>query len=692
MGNWNADDVTVTMSNIHITDLNDVGNVTVAALQFCQCTFSADLHLLVTTKSTRLNRGNAVAISYTWGEFNRRDVVLGHDELGTAIKMQLGQEWKTEEVIVTLASVCLEESNCGTCWIDQLCIPQDQPDVVRRVVSQIPSIYRTFDVIALMPGQPCKCLGEALSMAIAMQEVNDGHQGRLAADNMHGKLYACANSIGMSSYLDRVWTRQELMYSRNVKSLWTGGSIPLCVLDEAQTEELSSFSSLALARYKAAGLPHHLAFNALKMNNAYFLSNCYKAVSDYAGLAYATGLNKSTPVVALQFLVGHKIENGSPLLPSEDTEAGFGRFVEQVGRLGGTRRTATKPHDYVASVWVDCPGYILPVEYRTMGLPNLLEDAIRQFETLSGQSIPVNFPSDLTCGASAESALWRPASYLSTHHISSVEKVYGVLSQPFRPIPINNNGQMPLYMFHGRSVAIGSRAGEYSSVFQGQNASQAFDKMIKIVHQWPLAVLERLVNHNAERVARAGFSRRLPPSVEDLYNVFSSYLLESVMKKWGRVGSERSWQQMPNFDHHAAVYAMVVRALNLDQDACKFYGLRLLVSLVDPPIIGLTNRDPHDFHVLDDADQLFRLDPHRTITVCVSRGTQNTGDSLYDAVRISDGPQPTYRVTTVWVPQHNTPLHDIGATVDPNGHDGFLGARAFRECQLGTQKINAEKR
>lgn len=466
------------------------------------------------------------------------------------------------------------------------------------------------------------------------------------------------------------------MYSRGIKCVWTAVSTPSCVLDARNASELSCFPSLAFARHRAAGLPHEGAFEALKADNCIFASNCYTAIADYAGLAYSTGVNSSVSRFAFKFLAGHTIQNGAPIVDPGDQETRFSRFVEQVGRLGGTGRTATKPHDYVVSVWVDCPGYILPVEYRNMGLPLLLENAVRQFEALSKRSIPVNLPSDLTSNASTSSALWRPTSYLSTQRISSVDSIYGVLSQPFRLVPINDSGQIPLKIFYGNTVAIGSRTGEYPEVFHDQDASQVFDNMLRIVHCWPLSVLERLVSHNLMSSALADPSNMLQVSELDfLCNLFQSALLDSVMRKWNRPGSARSWQGKPNIDHHEAVYGLVTKALNLNKETCKRYGLRLLVSFQDPPIIGLTNRDPHDFHELNDADRLYRLDPRRTITVCISRGTQNTGDVLHDAVKVSDDVKSTYRVTTIWVPQHNTPFHDIGAVVDPDGSDGFLGTR-----------------
>jgi hypothetical protein len=53
----------------------------VAKLDFCYedgCSFSDKLHLAAKLERVELEKSHAVAISYTWGEFDRRDVDIGH--------------------------------------------------------------------------------------------------------------------------------------------------------------------------------------------------------------------------------------------------------------------------------------------------------------------------------------------------------------------------------------------------------------------------------------------------------------------------------------------------------------------------------------------------------------------------------------------------------------------------------------
>ena len=136
-------------------------DVQVATIEFCcdgDCSFSEDLHLVVALRTVPLKHGQAIAISYTWGEFNRVYKCIGHTPGGAAVTMQLGEEWKIDEVIATLANIGLEEYNGASldqegsrqseedvdsksaCWIDQISIVQDDEHDDRKINDKIPKI------------------------------------------------------------------------------------------------------------------------------------------------------------------------------------------------------------------------------------------------------------------------------------------------------------------------------------------------------------------------------------------------------------------------------------------------------------------------------------------------------------------------------------------------------------------------
>jgi hypothetical protein len=146
--------------------------IRVVTFEFCsaeKCPWgrTAGVHQLVSSHTFDLQQdGGAVAISYTWGEFERTRRVVGHNSTGEDVVLTLGAEWNTEDFANRLALLCLER---GACWIDQLCFLQGEAEV-RESLASITSIYKTLNVVVLMPGAPCRCLREYLEMwKVAME-------------------------------------------------------------------------------------------------------------------------------------------------------------------------------------------------------------------------------------------------------------------------------------------------------------------------------------------------------------------------------------------------------------------------------------------------------------------------------------------------------------------------------------------
>lgn len=121
------------------------------------CSMKSQRHLEIENLDVPLEEGQAKAVSYTWGEFNRRQVPIGHakDKKRRRITIELGEEWTVSDVIERLA----ELSSSGPIWLDQLCIVQNDK-AIRDTLAKIPAIFRTFPVVVLMPGRPCKCLSK----------------------------------------------------------------------------------------------------------------------------------------------------------------------------------------------------------------------------------------------------------------------------------------------------------------------------------------------------------------------------------------------------------------------------------------------------------------------------------------------------------------------------------------------------
>lgn len=217
---------------------------------FCHsidCQFSDDLHLLISPAFVNLEHGNAIALSYTWGEYEREKRAIGHDSDGTPILMQLGAEWELSELVATLHTICIEIN--PYCWIDQLSIDQKDDAEVRATLAKIPDVYRTFDVVVLLPGAMCECVRERYE---GQQENPEAWtSGDLRSAQEIGSALSCWNNIGYSNWFLRLWPRQELMYARNIRARWTSEAsldCPQKKLVEAGQASLNTVALLSLIR------------------------------------------------------------------------------------------------------------------------------------------------------------------------------------------------------------------------------------------------------------------------------------------------------------------------------------------------------------------------------------------------------------------------------------------------------------
>src|SRR4051794_21896962 len=119
------------------------GRARVVKLKFCedsQCDFK-ETHLLIVEDSVDLARGNATAISYTWGAYERQNYPIGHyadyKDSKAKVVMELGEEWRVtiSHFLQALVDICKEE-NSGFIWMDQLCINQNNSSEVRETLAK----------------------------------------------------------------------------------------------------------------------------------------------------------------------------------------------------------------------------------------------------------------------------------------------------------------------------------------------------------------------------------------------------------------------------------------------------------------------------------------------------------------------------------------------------------------------------
>ncbi len=293
-------------------------------------------------------------------------------------------------------------------WIDQLCIPQDDEAIIRATLAAIPLIFHTFDTVALLPGSPCKCLRESLE-AYGKHQRSESSQAE--SDKLSimwaQKMGLCVNSTSFCSYFERVWTRQEMLYTRKMHVQWTGSETSRCVFPAASDEDIMlgllglgghdadlghleekameaerDLAPFALQVYQkafATEITYNHALAKVKLKHDKSWHNAVLAFEDFLSRDIPRTYGRYYAIDTLcRFLLGEPLEfiHGGSREAVMSEEQRLRKFASQLSGVGWVQRSATRPRDYVLAVWIDCPRYVVPKEYTAMSLPDLLEDAI----------------------------------------------------------------------------------------------------------------------------------------------------------------------------------------------------------------------------------------------------------------------------------------------------------------------------
>ncbi len=159
---------------------------------------------------------------------------------------------------------------------------------------------------------------------------------------------------------------------------------------------------------------------------------------------------------------------------------------------GTGHRCATKLCDYVAAVWVECPNYELPVNYRSWSLPRLLDDTIEQLERNFGFTFVVSFPSEFSASP-VKNAIglnrWRPKTYLAEINVDSSHDVYGPLGGEGGMLEFTDEERTDVRIskldkIDKRAEAIGSKAEIYPKLRGPHYARKMAREVRKIQRYW----------------------------------------------------------------------------------------------------------------------------------------------------------------------------------------------------------------
>ncbi len=376
-------------------------------------------HLIIQLSVRPIEYDDHVALSYTWGAFDRKTYVLGHDPgYVKSFDIELGSEWDFNDFKGALVRLCTNLED-GYIWIDQVCMPGTTDE--RKVLAAIPHIYRSLKLAVLFPGNHCGCLNELTAFTRNSLASNRGTLQSGSAPT-HAEVFAkvrrvqqqiitsCVSIWGFSSYFTRIWTRQELLYARAVQLIWAAEDEIPCVkcnaaelqattealfhgdlepynrtfnrpdrdewkdmvpaFDQADVDRLPTYAKRLYESVRAEGKTHTLAAGDIMGASSDFFHRASDMLYDFYVGPEADG---AAPIYA--FLLGYSVYRSEAT-----TEHTLPTFLNQLGELGLAARSATRIQDYIAAVWIDCPGYRLPEDWKTTNVAVLLLDAIWQLE------------------------------------------------------------------------------------------------------------------------------------------------------------------------------------------------------------------------------------------------------------------------------------------------------------------------
>lgn len=640
----------------------------IAKLQLCcdtDCPFSLVLayHLKIDYDYINLADSRALAVSYTWGEFDREEWVIGHDADGV-VSMTLGSEWNIEDTIGTLARLCNENGeekgmeHAGL-WVDQLCINQEDEDDIRATLANIPDVYRALEVVLLMPGGICSCARDVYKKLIAMHQDEDDTDDYIAKvlgekQDYNSKTKSCLNYLGICSYFDRVWTRQEMLYAGTVRIVRTKRDELPCFKDQecADSDELNPFARLLSQR-------HHWGWGKIIEASHAFWGNLEDAVDNLEMEEYPEGIGLDTRMSRRLYITLHWFLLGGKLVRAqEDRERTLFRFLFNLERLTVSTRKATKARDYVVSVWVDCPGYIVPQEFKRMSLPLLLQNAVLQLEKM-GVSILVSRMQALFKDTSNNSILWRPETYLGGRIIQNTTQIYETILQMY-PIPLTTDHKVPIRISVPFIPPLSEHARDYSDFFSGRGANYVLNALSPIMANWKSDGKNRTLRRISKTLIASGES---PGSILFDFKLLTPWASEQE-------GYKHMVHLLPavtdDFDHHQAVYKHVAIALGLDVVDCQNNGLRLV--LIPGVRIGLTSTE-----VRNTTD----IRAGKVITVCmipphVGRLTSHGYPALLEAALTGEVGR-AYSVTGLWVPSRRDSADRCSAYADLEYPNAILG-------------------
>ncbi|KAK6542021.1 hypothetical protein TWF694_007792 [Orbilia ellipsospora] len=625
-------------------------------------------HVSISWTKLPINEVSGTAISYTWGDFDRENMIVGHwhDDPSRAIAMNLGTEWDISDFLDRLVELTKAK---GSIWIDQLCVPQRE-DYVREILPKIPDIYRTMDVAVLMPGARCQCLEKTIEKAKGDTKESED----LVETWLNDK---CHNKAGLSSYTNRMWARQEFRYAQNLRLVWNSNKPAVCFQYDdliSGKADISAISGYATALFMKK---LHEGFD-LGDKNGYWLIR--DATDNFARdlRKECDGLkeNRKELPVFFRMLLGLPLERVKDVdeNPKFALTHSLRTFCRNMRGLAYGTHMSTNPKDLVLSVWVDLPGYKLPSELNFYSASELLDDAARKMESIHHVTLSTHAPAGLF--KESPGGCWRPEVFLAKKQVKEVRDLYSTLSEADSPIYMRD-GKVPLQIFENN--AIGRRAFVYRDLFKESSLTKVGETMSKVVknfdeitqtrlgclwHEYQDRLARILAPKKDQKIrnkAKGESKKNKEDNIVDFmadYHFFDNLCSQNLAEE-----AQMPWETLEEVDHYKVIYKMTCYLLGLDHEFCKRRGLELVIAPEEPAIIGLSNRitTPSWLSRFDQDTLTISTSPNRLrpkeMSMCMIE-VRKSGES-------SSSGTPEYQVTGSWVSCKEVGEKDIGAIAIP---------------------------
>ncbi|KAF3222551.1 hypothetical protein TWF679_006021 [Orbilia oligospora] len=625
-------------------------------------------HVAVSWTKVQINEIDGTAISYTWGDFDRENLIIGHweEDPMRAVAMNLGTEWDVEDLIDRLVEISAVKGNL---WMDQLCAPQRE-DYAKEILPKIPDIFRSMEVVVLMPGARCTCL----------EKVVDKLKGGAKAGDVVEKWLGtkCHNKAGLSSYTNRMWARQEFRYAQNLRLVWNRKTPAQCFQYEdliSGKADISAISGYATALFMQK---LHEGFDLGDKNGHWLIRDATdKFARDLRKECDTLKQDKKDLPVFFRMLLGMPLERvkDADENPMFELTHSLRTFCRNLRGLAYGTHMATNPKDLVFSVWVDLPGYKMPEETKFYNASELLGDAVNKLEEKHHVTLSTHAPAGLF--KESPGGCWRPETFLANKQIKEVRDLYSTLSEADSPLYMRD-GRVPLQITAPN--AIGRRSFIYRDLYKDRSLEKVGPVMSKVVKNFDAISqirLGALWHQYQERLAAILEPRKISHkktnnklngdyNTENFVEFMAEYyFFDNLCNQNFDEGTQLPWETLQEVDHYNVIYKLTCYLLGLDHEFCKKKGLELIIAPEEPSIIGLTNR-------VTVPSWLSRFD-QETLTISTSVNRQRVKELPMCMLELKKNGQaseaksgePEYIVTGSWVSCQEVGKKDLGGIAIP---------------------------